>query len=140
METNVVEHGEWEMFKPNPHPEHYPTNAMFCRRKEDGAEWYQYLKKNFQDESIKMTVMLRSGFWVVQAVVKEADRLFPVDALVLEMTGVDVDDPQTTFGQNVYDRGAKTFSPPRPSELKPPLDIVKLTERIEALERSIKKE
>jgi hypothetical protein len=106
---DVVEHGEWEVFKPDPHPEFHPANMMFFRRKEDGADWYQYLKKNFQDTSIKMTCWQRSGIWVVQAVVKEADRLIPIDALVLELTGVDVTDPQSTFGQKVYDQKTKTF-------------------------------
>jgi hypothetical protein len=115
MATRVIEHGEWEMFEPDPRPSELPGNVMFCRRKEDNAEWYQYLAENFQNKSVKMTVMLRSEIWVVQAVAKEADRLFPAKALVLELTGVDVADPQTMFGQQVYDRKTKTFSAPKPA-------------------------
>jgi hypothetical protein len=113
MATNIIEHGEWEKFKPDLRPSNFPENIMFCRRKKDGAEWYQYLTKNFQAESIKMTIIPYSETWVVQAVVKEADRLFPAGALVLELTGMDIVDPQTMFGQQVYDRKTKTFSAPK---------------------------
>lgn len=137
----IKQHGHWKQYKPDPIPEKFKltSSVMFCRREEDGMDWYEFLYevKELAADSIKMTVMPMQDQWVVQAVYKDATMLFPQNCLLLEIDGITDTDPQTAYGQLTFDPTANMFGnkftpPPRPNPL-----VDDLLARIAALEAKL---
>jgi hypothetical protein len=90
----IINHGHWKHYTPTERPEGFPPDLplqgiLFAKRESDGTDWYAF-HKTLPPETIKMTVMkFDPAPWRIQAVVRDADMLFPVDALVLEVEGLE---------------------------------------------------
>jgi len=125
----IIDHGMWHVYKPNKLPEAAPPGAMFTRRAGDGIDWYDYVNsgRHFTEGSVKMTVI--DG--IVGAATSDPTALWPGNARVLEVSGVETDDPQKLFGDKVYDPEKKTF---KARTLPETIDIKDLLKRLEALE------
>ena len=139
LRMNIIDHGRWVNYKPNPIPEKAPPNALFCKRESDGQDWYLYVHAvpppgvvavnpndyatqfnvtNFQLETVKFTALWQEqyGAYVVGAAVYDPLMLFPGGQLLGEITDYTGTDPQADFGNKVYDPETKTFSDPPPIE------------------------
>jgi hypothetical protein len=129
---STIDHGIWSRYTPRPFPEGYPANALFCHN-DAGLDWYEAVQGDaFEKASIKMTVYND----VVQAVERDASRMFPPDFRVVEVTDDPVADPFAKYHGKIYDPATKTFSdpPPPPEPVDFPDIIKRLQARIEALE------
>lgn len=109
----IIDHGDWTPYKPNPFPKEAPPNALFCSN-QSGVDWYTYSRTNFKDDTtIKMTVMMnpdgKTG--IVMAASKDVSFLFPQHLKVIEVSGLTSTDPQAEFGRSLYDSVKKTFTP-----------------------------
>lgn len=116
----IKEHGNWELYKPDPWPEGMPAFALFNRRKSDGKDWYEFVRGDeFEADTVKMTVYDMGTFLQVQAVTREIDRLCPQGSLVLEVWGIDDADPQETYGYGKlqYLRESSSFEPLAPLQV-----------------------
>jgi hypothetical protein len=111
----IIDHGEWEIYKPSEHPSGVPQNAIFMRRKSDHVDWYDYiygkrekpapkldpvtllpvksdyttqpiLTQNFGADTVKFAVMWRKEF-----------NAFIVGAASRDVTMI------VPFGQTVYE-------------------------------------
>lgn len=120
----IKNHGEWTPYKPNPFPKEAPPNALFCSN-QSGVDWYDYSRKNFTDpNSIKMTVMLmKDGNGVIMAANKDVSFLFPQHLTVIEVFGLQSDDPQKDFGRKIYHSANGTFS----DDPMPPINLPQTT-------------
>ncbi|MCA1458102.1 hypothetical protein I6F35_33755 [Bradyrhizobium sp. BRP22] len=112
---NIIEHGTWARYVPNVLPPEAPAGAMFCKRESDGQDWYEYVHGGavFAPNAITATVDIDGR---VQAVTREADRLFPQSCLLIEILGDnETGDVQAAYGGKLYDPVAgtlSTFTPP----------------------------
>jgi hypothetical protein len=110
----IKDHGKWSMYWPRPVPSTAIPNAAFARRDEDDMDWYDYIHRGnyFKKDSIKVTVMFMDAFkkWVVLVAVREPDRIFPADQILLEIIDYEGDNPQEFFGRKSYNPETKTFS------------------------------
>jgi hypothetical protein len=141
---NIIDHGLWTRYVPANPKEDLPGFIMFCRRDADDQDWYDYIhgeEPELGGNSIKMTVDDKD---IVQAVYRDATKLFPQNSLLLEITDDPVDDPQAKYGGKLYDPETMTFSdpppPPEPPDLQSTITelftrIRELRTRIDALER-----
>jgi hypothetical protein len=110
----IINHGKWSSYKPKPHPSGAPLGAAFARRDEDNVDWYDYIHRGdyFKKDSVKIAATFMDVFnkWVVMIAVREPDRIFPADQILLEITDFDGEDPQEFFGRKSYDPDTETFS------------------------------
>lgn len=143
MTLTIKRHGHWKRYRPDPLPEKFRLthSVMFCRREEDGMDWYEFLyeAKVLAADSIKMTVMPMSDTWVVQAVYRDATMLFPQNCLLLEIDGITDADPQQAYGQRIFDRLTNEFAGafvPPPPPVHPAMQ--QLLDRISVLEAKLK--
>lgn len=143
---HVITHGTWSRYSPAALPKGAPSNTIFCRSDSDGADWYEYRRTNFNADSVKLNAYYReeAGGLVVGAAVYEADRLFPDNQTVLEVTGYTGNDPQADFGNKLYNPADATFSdwtperkamPPSPTETKILNALDAIVARLEKLEK-----
>ena len=132
---SVIEHGDWQRYTPATLPEDAPGGALFARRTSDGADWYDYVNDstNFQANTVKMTVAQT----LVCAATTDPVRLFPGNGLVLEVTGVPLDDPQRDWGRRTYDAATQTFSDEPAPPPDPSLEMETLLRRLAALEAKV---
>ena len=127
---NIINHGTWEIYKPEEPPEGAPAGAMFARRNGDNRDWYDYVNgEHFDPAAIKMTVT--NG--TVSAATADPTALFPAGSTVLEVGGAPAGDPQKAFGRKIYNADKKTFDDPPPHDYGP--SIPDLLKRIEDLEK-----
>lgn len=141
---NIKDHGSWIKYKPETIPEKAPANAMFAKRESDGQDWYQYVHavevevnpftmgtvtpynfENFEEASVKFVATYQEihGAHIIGAATFDPTMLFPAGGLLAEIFDYTGSDPQTDFGNKVYDPVAKTITeaPPIPP---PPLEEV----------------
>lgn len=106
---NVINHGKWERHKPKKgHPD-APPNTMYARN-DKGDDWYDYIRgEHFKEGSVKIACAFMGDLWVVGPAVYEADRLFPANQMVLEITDYEGDDPQRDFGGKSYNADSNEF-------------------------------
>lgn len=108
----IIEHGTWEYYKPAEMKEGFPPHAMFAKRVDDGADWYEYqATKPFGEGSVVMTAYELNGQLVVGAATFDYSAIFPPRARVLEETEYQGQTPQADFGQKTYDAATKTIGP-----------------------------
>lgn len=120
--TAIRQHGVWRRYVPQPFPEGVPANALFCRRENDGADWYAFLKSGtLEADTVKMTVRTFPPEPPrIQAVQRDATMIFPDDALLLEVEGLsgEIDQLSESYGQRAFDAKTATFGaqpiPPSP--------------------------
>jgi hypothetical protein len=139
--TTVTQHGFWERYEPAPEdiPENFPPSALFLRRVSDQMDWYEFVRAGhgFEPDSLKATVgqiilgqqlgaistfvQRIAGKWIILAVADEIDRLFPQNNLLIEIKDVDpnIGDPQTAFGQRVFDPNTNEIGDVLPLALMP---------------------
>lgn len=115
----IIERGAWESYKPAEIPEGLPDGVLFCRRIEDGVDWYEFQKRPFGDNSIYL--VLRDN--VVQVATRELGRLFPVGSTLIELS--DTNDDEATYVGKKYDAG--TFSPAPKTHIIPQLIMAEFT-------------
>lgn len=129
----IIEHGKWLPYQPMALPPNAPPNALFARRESDQIDWYDYVNsgENFGADTVKLMAIWRDPVgYVVGPAVYDATMLCPANHIVLEVTDYTDSDPQTEFGNKVYDPETKTFS-----DLPPP--PIPEDQRIGALEKQI---
>lgn len=138
----IKQHGHWQRYRPDPIPEKFrlTSSVMFCRREEDGLDWYEFLyeKKVLARDSIKMTVMHMLDTWVVQAVYGDATMLFPQSALLLEIEGITEANPQEAYGQRVFNPDTNEFGGRFAPPSRPLPFVQDLLDRIATLEAKLK--
>ena len=99
MALTFTDIGEFEIYSPDPRPtgcEDYPDNAVFLRRKADGADWYTLSREagNWYVDSLIATCLPASAGYLFQAIVRNPTDAFPVGCRVLEILGHDPADPK----------------------------------------------
>jgi hypothetical protein len=99
----IVSHGPWTAYEPHPWPEGFPPSIMWCRNTA-GQDWYDY-QKTLDPETVKCTV--RDS--VVQAVYRDASKLFPQGCILLELFDADTVDVQKMYGGMWYDTKTNTL-------------------------------
>lgn len=104
----IYDHGVWELYVPDPFPAHLPLTALFLRN-DAGSDWYEYLKRQFGKDTVKVTIMMQDGKWVGMAASKDVSRLYPAGMTVLEITDFDKGDPQAYFARRQYFPDTQTF-------------------------------
>jgi hypothetical protein len=86
----IIQHGFWLRYRPDPFPEGLPPMTLFARRESDGIDWYEFLRSDeLSADSVKMTVAHLNGRWIILTAHWDGSMLFPADALVIEVEGVD---------------------------------------------------
>ncbi|WP_375408508.1 hypothetical protein [uncultured Methylobacterium sp.] len=128
MFNTVLDHGLWELYRPEVVPDGYPEGAAFARRVSDGQDWYGYVYGevgSFTDEGVKATV---SPDGRVQAIYRNASCLFPAGHQLIEILGVDPSIPDggpdgvhKLFERTTFDAAAATFTPYELERLPPSL-------------------
>jgi hypothetical protein len=118
--TTIVSHGTWATYVPDPWPLGLPNNIAFCQSDTDGTDWYQFQTSGVSQESVKMVCMKdTANQWRVVIATVDASRLFPENKLLIEVYDGDLNDPQATYGQMVYDEVANTLAVAPPPVIVP---------------------
>lgn len=111
----ITEWGTWSLYTPTTpiiNSSNLPLglNIIYCKRDQDGMDWYQFLQSNLlQANTVKMTVMQNvSNNWIIQSVTREADRLFPAGGLLIEDDSIGDVNPQQHYSQLMYLSGNNT--------------------------------
>lgn len=135
---NIVDHGKWLAYTPDPIPSDAPANALFCKRESDGQDWYEIVHGDtapLPASSVKFTALWNPGYssYVVAAAVYDGTKLFPAGQIVQEITDYAGTDPQKDFGGKLYDPATGAFTDPPP--LTDPAQS--LLDRIAALEAKV---
>ncbi len=94
----VKDHGLWEIYTPVEHPADAPRNAAFCRRADDGFDWYEYVnveegnpfhkgrKKQFGIGTVKCVIDRDAdGNDMVRTAAVDETRLFPEGGRLIEL-------------------------------------------------------
>ncbi|MCW2078023.1 UNVERIFIED_ORG: hypothetical protein M2193_000198 [Bradyrhizobium japonicum] len=116
---NIINHGTWTRYEPDPYPADLPPNILFAKSDVTGRDWYDALYGETPlcaADSVKVTATKEAdGSWRLQAVNKDATKVFPIGGLLLEITGYSGADLQADFGQKRFDAttGEITEFPPR---------------------------
>jgi len=139
----MINHGEWEAYTPKTIPEDKPSNALFARRKNDGVDWYDYVKSEpFRGDTVKITARWIEplGSYLVGAATRDGARLFPPGFIVVEIDSGS-ENPQADFGNRLYDAKTGKFGdrpkpeiPPTPTETRILSALDDIVKRLKALE------
>jgi hypothetical protein len=100
----IVNHGLWERYEPEVKPAWHPATVMYCRRVSDKIDWYDF-HPTLNHDTVKATV--DSG--LVRAASREADRLFPQQAHVIEIYDIDNTDVQRIYGNKPFNLETNEF-------------------------------
>lgn len=114
---DIVDHGEWEAYKPDNYPiKGLPSSILFARRISDGYDWYMFARKELTAaDTIKMTVRKAEEGWVVLTTTHDVSEIFPADSRLIEVRGAT--EAHETFRMNLVDLDKKQFlAPPSPEE------------------------
>ncbi|WP_316202970.1 MULTISPECIES: hypothetical protein [unclassified Bradyrhizobium] len=110
----IIDQGQWVAYVPNPFPADLALNTAFAKRESDGRDWYDALygpTPLFLPETVKATVWpLPNGDWQVQAVDRDATRIFPPGARVIEIADYAGADPFADLNGKKLDFGTMTLS------------------------------
>jgi hypothetical protein len=124
-----IDHGSWVLYKPAQARADAPSGAMFCKRENDGVDWYEYVHPgtNFAAGSVKFAarwVEHGSGGYLVGPVVTDANQLFPAGHIVVEISDYAGSDAFADFNGKIYDPATDTFSDVPPPAKTPSLDEI----------------
>ena len=128
MDIQIIDHGQWESYTPDPMPawvtEMGPQYRFnFARRVSDGVDWYEFVHRAnaFQDNPVVCSVLVNpaDGVETVKAVTRDPQKLFPGGQRLIEITGHDVEDdkPHNEFAWLTYDPATKTLNGSNTPEL-----------------------
>jgi hypothetical protein len=120
MAYEVKDHGTWTAYVPDPMPDwakELPLGAtpIFIKRDGDGVDFYEYRKRPgvFKEGALVATTLrdTRTGDEIVMAIFRDHGMPFPNNQRLIEIDGVDPDDPKPwkLFEQTIYDPETKTF-------------------------------
>lgn len=111
--TQVIDHGKWQLYRPDRLPGDAPPSALFARRESDGIDWYVYSRnpKSFGADTVKFTAMWQEpqNGYVVGGATRDVTALFPAGQMVLELTEFHEKDPQAELGMKRYDPDTHTL-------------------------------
>jgi len=85
---NIKDHGDWERYVPKENPfAHINThNILFCQRKTDQRDWYEYQKSELRGkDTIKATLLKLDDEWTVQTTARDPSFLFPAGHKLIEL-------------------------------------------------------
>lgn len=120
---NIIDHGEWEAYKPDNYPIKLPSHIVFARRVSDGRDWYLFQRRELASTgTVKMLLRKTDQGLVVITTTHDASELFPADSRLIEVSGVDAG--HETFRLNLVDLKKKRFTPPPSVKDRP--DMMKL--------------
>ena len=111
----IIDHGEWNLYKPTRRIMDAPSRTLFAKRKSDGKDWYEYVASNpFKKDTIKLNcrfqvinIKLEKG-WVVMVCSRDPTTLFPDGSIILELGN-----SQEDLEGKIYNPETKTFSDKR---------------------------
>jgi len=110
----TTNHGTWSAYTPDPLPSGFPKGTLFAKSDASGLDWYVALygkEPLFGKNSVKITATKEpDGSWRTQACNTDATKVFPLDQLLIEVTGYTGSDPQADFGQKRYDETANEIA------------------------------
>ncbi|GAA0005353.1 hypothetical protein [Bradyrhizobium elkanii] len=138
----IINHGTWSGYVPDPYPANLPPNISFAKNDESGRDWYDALYSETPlcaADSVKVTATKEAdGSWRLQAASVDATRVFPHSQLLIEIIGYAGTNPQADFGQKRYDAATNTISefqkPPRsvtPRQIRLALNQIGLRQQVE---------
>lgn len=108
--------GAWELYTPDTIPEAAPPNAIFTRRVSDGMDWYALVHdaSKWAAGSLFATATPSPRGLIMQAIVRDPQRLFPANGHLVEIVGHDETDatPWKAYEQKVLDIAAGTITDP----------------------------
>ncbi|WFU52320.1 hypothetical protein QA639_21680 [Bradyrhizobium pachyrhizi] len=111
---NIINHGTWTKYDPDPYPADLPPGILFAKSDETGRDWYDALYGEtplFAADSVKITATKEAdGSWRLQAANVDATKVFPLSQLLIEVIGYTGTNPQKDFGQKRFDATASTIS------------------------------
>jgi hypothetical protein len=120
---DIIDHGEWENYKPENYPIKLPSHIIFARRISDGADWYLFQRRQLTATStIKMLLRKTDQGLAVITTTLDASELFPADSRLIEVSGVS--ERHESFRLNLVDLDAKRFTPPPSAQDRP--DMMKV--------------
>jgi hypothetical protein len=138
--TQIMSHGKWITYAPEKWPEWAPRNAMFCRRENDGADWYDYVQdeKSFSADSVKFAVTRQGTDWIIGPAVRDATRMYPADQVVLEIIDYHGEDPQEELGGRLFDIGTNRLLDRPPPPIPPDLILFReIWQRLKVIEAKL---
>lgn len=117
----IKQHGHWSIYKSAEPQPVLPgsLSIVYCRRDEDGIDWYEF-QKTVTSDNVWMTVMLLNDYWMTQAVTRDISMLFPAHALLIEVSDIEDADPFATYNHREFFPEQNTFG--EIIEFAPPLD------------------
>jgi hypothetical protein len=147
-----INHGKWKRYKPEglsrplPEREGFPGNKgiLYLRRESDGVDWYDYQKDGaFIEDSVKLVIEEADGGHFVRAAVVDVSRMFPVEALVIELTDVLREQDENSlideFSNRIFDLKKGLVMEPKPRAISgTETAIAKILERLDRIEQQMK--
>jgi len=139
--AEIRDHGFWTSYIPLEYPKDAPRGAAFCRREDDGQDWYEYVnveegnpahkgrEKRFHPKSVKCVLEVKGRGTPEEPVVRcaavDETRLFPADCQLVELVGVERPQDEAAlieeFANRKFDRNTgrigEFWLPPRPPEV-----------------------
>ncbi|MGY3278110.1 DUF4376 domain-containing protein [Bradyrhizobium sp. S3.7.6] len=110
---NIINHGTWSRYTPDPHPPGLPTFTSFAKSDDNGRDWYDALYSETPlcaADSVKVTALKDDkGNWRTMAANVDATMVFPVNQLLLEITDYNGTDPQADLGGKYYHPDTNTI-------------------------------
>jgi hypothetical protein len=108
---NIIDHGEWELYRPEKYPIKLPANIIFARRVSDGMDWYLFHRRELTSpDTVKMLLRKADQGLVVITTTRDASELFPAGSRLIEVSEVSGD--HEALRQNLVDIANRKFTPP----------------------------
>ena len=118
---DIIDHGDWVAYTPDPWPKHLPSHIIFARRVSDGRDWYEFQRKELTGtDTVKMTLRKTDIGWAVLTTNLDGSALFPAGLRVIEVRGMVGD--HESFRTKILDLAKSTFAMPP----EPPPSMLKL--------------
>ncbi|MDV2988256.1 UNVERIFIED_CONTAM: hypothetical protein Q9R58_28605 [Methylobacteriaceae bacterium AG10] len=117
MNYTIINHGDWTPYTKEAvlSPEGFPlipAGTMFCRRENDGVDWYDYSRdaESFAAGSVLVACLKTDLGYITQAVYADPQIMFPQNCTLIEVQGWEGEKPHNVFGMKVFDPVAGTFT------------------------------
>jgi hypothetical protein len=119
--VNIIEHGTWSSYRPDPHPEGFPDNAMFCKSDLSGSDWYRFRSDplSLQEGTVKLLLSNESGKWIVVVADRDSSRLFPQARRLIEVQDSDTGDMKGKYVGKLYAEDVRAFTDPIAPDIIP---------------------